>query len=149
MMKPKLLLSACLAGKNTKYSGGNNLISEIPQLEEHFEIYLICPEVMGGLSTPRDPSEQKNGKVFSNQGKDVTVEFSKGADLALAIARENNIHFALLKESSPSCGSHFIYDGTFSGRKIKGEGVTAELLRKNDLKIYSENEVDELLQKVK
>lgn len=145
-MKPKLLLSACLAGKNTKYSGGNNLISTIPLLEEYFEIYLICPEVMGGLSTPRDPSEQKYGRVISNQGKDVTLEFSKGAEIALAIAKKNNIHLALLKESSPSCGSHLIYDGTFSGRKIKGEGVTAELLRKNGLKIYSENEVEELLQ---
>lgn len=145
MMKPKLLLSACLAGKNTKYSGGNNLTPYLEELEKRFEIYLICPEVMGGLPTPRDPSEQKQDRVFSNRGKDVTQEFVLGAKIALDIALKNDIHLALLKESSPSCGSHFIYDGTFTGTKKVGEGVAAELLRKKGIKIYSEDEIEILL----
>lgn len=145
MMKPKLLLSACLAGKNTKYNGGNNLTSYLSQLEERFEIYLICPEVMGGLSTPRNPSEQRGAKVVSNCGRDVTKEFVVGAQKAVNIALKNDIHIALLKESSPSCGTHFIYDGTFTGKKIAGEGVAATLLRNKGLKIYSENEIEDLL----
>ena len=145
MMKQKLLLSACLAGKNTKYSGGNNRTSYLNKLEERFEIYLGCPEVMGGLPTPRDPSEQREDKVFSNQGKDVTKEFVLGAQIALDVALKNDIHLALLKESSPSCGSHFVYDGTFSGTKKIGEGVAAELLRKTGIKIFSEDEIEKLL----
>ncbi|MDE7161693.1 MAG: DUF523 domain-containing protein [Anaeroplasmataceae bacterium] len=145
MMKPKLLISACLTGKNTKYSGGNNLSPFLSELEKHFDLYLICPEVMGGLPTPRDPSEQKNNKVFSNLGKDVTKEFELGAQLSLEIALKNNIQFALLKESSPSCGTHQIYDGTFSGKKIPGEGVAAQLLKEHGIQLYSENEILELL----
>ena len=148
MTKTKLLISACLVGKNTKYSGGNNLTSFLAELEERFEFYLICPEVMGGLPTPRDPSEQKDGKVFSNQGRDVTFEFETGAQLALDIALKNNIRLALLKESSPSCGSKSIYDGTFSGRKIEGEGVAAKLLREHGIEIYSEKEIPKLLKKI-
>ncbi|MDE7384476.1 MAG: DUF523 domain-containing protein [Anaeroplasmataceae bacterium] len=146
MMKPKLLISACLCGKNTKYNGGNNLLSRLPEIEEKFDLYLICPEVMGGLSTPRDPSENRGDLVFSDKGKDVTREFNLGAQRVLNIALENNIHLALLKESSPSCGSHKIYDGTFSGVKISGQGVAAKLLKEHKIKIFSEEEIDLLLQ---
>ena len=144
-MKEKLLISACLCGQNTKYSGGNNALKNLELLEQKFILVPICPEVMGGLSTPRDPSEQKDNKVFSNKGKEVTKEFELGAYTALKIAKENGVTLALLKESSPSCGSHLIYDGSFSGTKIAGEGVAAKLLRENHIKIYSENQIDELL----
>ncbi len=145
-MKPKLLISACLCGKNTKYNGGNNLLSRLPEIEEKFDLYLICPEVMGGLSTPRDPSENRGDLVFSDKGKDVTREFNLGAQKALNIALENHINIALLKESSPSCGSHKVYDGTFSGVKISGQGVAAKLLKEHKIKIFSEEEIDLLLQ---
>ncbi|MDE6407223.1 MAG: DUF523 domain-containing protein [Anaeroplasmataceae bacterium] len=145
MMKTKLLISACLCGKNTKYNGGNNLLSRLSEIEEKFELYYICPEVMGGLTTPRDPSENRGELVFSNKGKDVTKEFNLGAQKALKIALDNDIHLALLKESSPSCGSHKIYDGTFSGIKISGQGVAAKLLKEHKIKIFSEEEIDLLL----
>ncbi|MCM1131568.1 MAG: DUF523 domain-containing protein [Roseburia sp.] len=146
MMKTKLLISACLCGKNTKYNGGNNLLSKLSELEEKFELYLICPEVMGGLTTPRDPSENRGNLVFSDKGKDVTEEFNLGAQKALAIALKNDIHLALLKEFSPSCGSHKIYDGTFSGIKIFGQGVAAKLLQEHNIKIFSEEQVNQLLE---
>lgn len=144
-MKEKLLISACLYGKNTKYSGGNNLISRLSELEEKYELFLICPEVDGGLSTPRNPSEQLDDKVISNKGVDVTKEFNLGAQIALNVAKKNNIQKALLKESSPSCGTHKIYDGTFSGRKIDGMGVAAKLLKENGIEVYSDLELEKIL----
>lgn len=144
-MKEKLLISACLCGKNTKYSGGNNLISNLKEVEENFELFMVCPEVDGGLTTPRNPSEQRGDMVVSNQGKDVTKEFNLGANIALDIALKNNIKYALLKESSPSCGSKSIYDGTFTGKKINGMGVSAKLLKENGILVFSENEIENLL----
>lgn len=144
-MKEKLLISACLYGKNTKYSGGNNLISRLSELEEKYELFLICPEVDGGLSTPRNPSEQLDDKVVSNKGVDVTKEFNLGAQIALNVAKKNNIQKALLKESSPSCGTRKIYDGTFSGRKIDGMGVAAKLLKENGIEVYSDLELEKIL----
>ena len=144
-MKTKLLISACLCGKNTKYSGGNNLIEGLSKIEDNFELFLVCPEVDGGLSTPRDPSEQQGEKVVSNTGVDVTKEFNLGAKIALDIAKKNNIKYALLKESSPSCGNNFIYDGTFAGKKISGQGVAAKLLTENGILVFSENEIENLL----
>ena len=145
-MKEKLLISSCLYGLNTKYSGGNNKISKIKELEEKYELILACPEVLGGLSTPRDPSEQMKDKVFSNKGLDVTDNFNLGASKTLEIIKKHKIKKALLKESSPSCGSNLIYDGTFSGTKINGLGVTAKLLKENGITIYNENEIDLLLE---
>ena len=141
----KLLISACLCGKNTKYSGGNNLIPNLNLIEENFELFLVCPEVDGGLTTPRNPSEQIGDKVISNQGVDVTYEFNLGAKIALDVAKKNNIKYALLKESSPSCGTNLIYDGTFSGKKINGMGVAAKLLTENGIQVFSENETEKLL----
>lgn len=146
MSKPKLLISSCFCGLNTKYNGGNNLLPRYEEIKEKFELFLICPEQMGGLSTPRNPSEIKGEKVFSNEGKDVTAEFQKGADIALKIALENNIKIALLKESSPSCGSNLKYDGTFTGKKVPGTGVAAALLIKHGIKIYNENQINQLLE---
>ena len=145
LMKEKLLISACLCGKNTKYSGGNNLIPNLKQIEDNFELYLVCPEVDGGLSTPRNPSEQQGDLVVSNQGVDVTKEFNLGAKIAFDVVKKHNIKYALLKESSPSCGSNFVYDGTFSGKKINGMGVAAKLLKENGVLVFSENEIEKLL----
>lgn len=144
-MKEKLLISACLCGKNTKYNGGNNLISNLGKIEENFELFLVCPESDGGLTTPRNPSEQKGEKVVSNKGVDVTTEFNLGAKIALDVALKNNIKYALLKESSPSCGTNSVYDGTFTGKKINGMGVAAKLLKENGILVFSENEIEKLL----
>ncbi|MDE7264173.1 MAG: DUF523 domain-containing protein [Anaeroplasmataceae bacterium] len=144
-MKEKLLISACLCGKNTKYNGGNNLISNLDKIKERYELYLVCPEVMGGLTIPRNPSEILGSLVLSNQNIDVTKEYHHGAEQALKIVLKNKIKKALLKESSPSCGSHFVYDGTFTGKKINGEGITVQLLKQHNIEIFSENQIEELL----
>lgn len=145
MSKPKLLISRCLCGENTKYNGGNNLIQQLDIIKNNFELIYICPEEMGGLTTPRNPSEIKNQKVLSSTGKDVTKEFISGAQQALSLAEQHQVQYALLKESSPSCGVHKIYDGTFSGRKIAGNGMTTQLLKKNGILVFSEKEIEELI----
>ncbi len=148
MSKPKLLISRCLCGENTKYNGGNNLIQQLDVIINNFELIYICPEVMGGLTTPRNPSEIKGQKVLSSTGKDVTMEFISGAQQALLLAQQHQVKYALLKESSPSCGVHKVYDGTFSGRKIEGSGMTTQLLKKNGILVFSENEIEELLKSI-
>lgn len=140
-----LLVSSCFAGYNTKYNGKNNKIDIIDELSKKYKLIYVCPEVVGGLSTPRNPSEILGDKVISNKGVDVTKEYNKGANCALYLVKKYNITKALLKESSPSCGSNTIYDGTFSGTKIKGMGITSRLLTENGVKIYSEKNVEELL----
>ena len=143
----KLLISSCLIGNNTKYNGKNNYIKEIEQLKLKYELIPICPEVLGGLSIPRDPSEINNDKVISINNKDVTKEFNIGANKALNIALLNNIKYALLKDGSPSCGNTYIYDGTFKNNKIDGIGITTKLLKSHNIKIYNENNINELLKK--
>ncbi len=140
-----LLVSGCLLGKNTKYNGKNNYIPLIEKIKEKYNIIVICPEVMGGLSIPRDPSEISGNKVINNKMKDVTFEYNKGAKIALELAIKNNCKKALLKEKSPSCGVNYIYDGTFSGNIICGMGITTKLLVSNNIDVYSENEIDLLL----
>lgn len=145
IMKDSLLISGCLLGNNTKYNGKNNYIEGIDKLKDKYNLIVICPEVMGGLSIPRDPSEIKGGNVYSNKGLDVTNEFNKGALLAYELAVKHNCKAALLKDGSPSCGSKKIYDGSFNGNKIDGDGITVRMLRKLDIKIYTESEIDKLL----
>ena len=141
----KLLISGCLIGNNTKYNGGNNYNPLIEKLKEKYELVVICPEVMGGLSTPRNPSEINGDRVISSVGVDVTKEFNLGAERAYNIAVNNNVKKALLKEGSPSCGSNKIYDGTFTGVKIDGKGITVRKLKELGIEIYSENEILKLL----
>ncbi|MCR5112801.1 MAG: DUF523 domain-containing protein [Acholeplasmatales bacterium] len=140
----KLLISGCLLGRNCKYNGGNNYASEVEALKDKYELIVICPEVMGGLSTPRDPSERLNDKILSSKGKDVTKEFTNGAKIALELALKNGCTKALLKDGSPSCGSTYIYDGTFSHNKIKGYGVTTEMLINAGIEIYTEKDIEKL-----
>ena len=135
-----LLISACLMGFECKYSGGSNKLSEeaLARLKAEYRLIPVCPETAGGLPVPRDPSERLGGKVVSSKGKDVTAEFEKGADVALTLAKRYGCKKALLKRNSPSCGGEFIYDGSFSGTLVSGQGVTAELLRSNGLEIIGE-----------
>ena len=140
-----LLISSCLLGNNVKYNGKNNYIKEVELLKNKYNLIVICPEVMGGLPIPRIPSEILNDKVINKEGKDVTIHFNKGREEAIKLVNKYNIKNALLKEGSPSCGSHYIYDGTFSGNKIDGVGVTTKKLIELGLDIYSEKEIEKLL----
>ena len=141
----RILISACLVGDNVKYDGGNNKNPLIEKLLEKYELVPFCPEVEGGLPTPRHPSEQRGEQVVNDIDEDVTDEFNRGADLALNICLYLKITKAILKERSPSCGVHEIYDGSFSHKVIPGVGVTAALLKRKGITIYSEDEIPELL----
>ena len=134
----KLLISACLTGQNCKYDGGNNALppEKLAALRERFELVPVCPERLGGLPTPRIPSERRDGRVVNRAGGDVTEAFRRGAEEALRIARENGCRRALLKTNSPSCGSGTIYDGSFSGTLTGGYGVAAELLIHEKIEVF-------------
>lgn len=141
----KILISACLVGDKTKYNGESNYNPLIIDLLKKYELVPFCPEVEGGLKTPRLPSEIKKDKVINQEGKDVTKYYLKGAELALNICKYLDIKLAILKETSPSCGSKEIYDGTFSHKKIKGKGITTKLLEQNGIKVINETQIEELL----
>ncbi len=140
-MKEKVIISACLLGLDCKYDGGNNRLPEdtIGKLAEKYELIPVCPECYGGLTTPRTPSERLGDKVVSKNGVDVTAQFDNGANAALYLAELFNVKTAILKANSPSCGSGTIYDGTFTGTLVPGNGVTAELLKAHGIKIIDEN----------
>ncbi len=146
-MKEYILVSACLLGRNTKYNGKNNLVDNIEALKSKYNILPICPEVSGGLPIPRLPSEVSIDRVISSLGDDVTINFYKGANITLKLALKYHVTFAILKDGSPSCGSSYIYDGTFTHTKINKMGITAKLLASNNIAIYTENDIEKLLQK--
>ena len=135
----KLLISACILGTNCKYNGKNNYNPLVEKLKERYILIPICPEEMGGLSTPRNPSEIKiiNGEihVIDNKNNDVTEEFKKGAFEALKLAKKLNVKKVILQSRSPSCGVGKIYDGNFSGKLINGNGVLAQLLIDNGIEV--------------
>lgn len=139
----KILVSACLYGYCTRYDGRNNLLKDKTFLEwkNRGKLIPVCPEVLGGLSTPRPPAEICDGCVINKDGNDVTENFVKGAQEALKIAKENNVVVAVLKDGSPSCGCRNIYDGSFSGKKIQGAGICARLLLENGIVVMSENDI--------
>ena len=128
----KIAVSSCLLGINCKYNGKSNYNEDIIKLKEKYEIIPICPEVLGGLPTPRIPSEIINNKVINQEGTDVTLEYVTGANKALQILKENNIKIAILKAKSPSCGKGEIYDGSFSHTIIEGNGITTKLFFHNN-----------------
>ena len=146
-MKEKLLISACLLGFCCKYDGGTNTLpaDTIAALREQYELIPVCPETAGGLPIPRAPSERRGVRVISREGNDVTGEYQKGAQIALALARRRGCRKALLKERSPSCGAGVIYDGTFSHVCVPGDGVAAEALRAAGLFLCGESEVEKLM----
>ena len=141
-MKEALLISACLLGTDCKYNGGNNALppERLAALEERFRLVPVCPERAGGLPTPRLPSERRGDRVVNTAEEDVTEAFYRGAAFALETAEREGCRIALLKERSPSCGSGRIYDGSFTGTVIPGDGVTAEMLKKSGLTVCSETE---------
>ena len=143
-MKERLLISACLMGENCKYNGGNNYTAAVEHLKEYYDLIPVCPERDGGLPTPRESSERRGETVVSRSGNDVTEPFLRGAQLALSTAIAHGCTCALLKERSPSCGCGTIYDGSFSGTVIPGDGVTAELLKQHGIRIFGESRIHEL-----
>lgn len=141
-----ILVSACLLGENVKYNGKNNYDERIEKLKELFDIVPICPEVFGGLPTPRIPSEIKGENVVNEKGKDVTYEFNKGAHKVINIVNFCHVRKALLMDRSPSCGVNKIYNGKFNGTLIDGMGYTAKLLKAKGVQLYTLDNIDELIE---
>ena len=139
-----VLISACLLGVSCRYDGLSKPLDTkiIENLRSRYHLIPICPEIFGGLPTPRIPAEiQANRRVLRKDGKDITDEYKKGAKEALRLAKLFDCKLAILKERSPSCGSGVIYDGSFTGNKINGDGITAELLKKEGIRIIGESEL--------
>ena len=145
-MREKVLISACLAGINCKFNGENNLLDSglLDEISKKYHLLFICPEVFGGLGTPREPAEMKDGLVVTKTAKDVSENFKFGAEICLKIAKLNSCKKAILKARSPSCGSGQIYDGSFSKKLIFGDGVAAKLLKENGILVFSEDEIGRL-----
>ncbi len=135
------LCSACLLGIKCRYDGKINPNQKVLNLTEKEILIPVCPEQLGGLSTPREPVEQNQGRSMTKTGKDVTENFINGANQVLKLAKLFGIKEAILKQKSPSCGCGKIYDGTFSNKLIKGDGVTAALLKKNGIKVITEEDL--------
>ncbi|MDD6327685.1 MAG: DUF523 domain-containing protein [Lachnospiraceae bacterium] len=131
----KIAVSSCLLGENCKYNGGNNYSERVEKYLDGHEVIRICPEVLGGLPTPRQSAEIVDGKVKLKDGTSVDDAFRKGAELALNMVINNGVQLVILQSRSPSCGVNTIYDGTFSGTIISGEGVFAKLLKENGIKV--------------
>lgn len=147
--KPCILVSACLLGVPSRYDGKSIPNNSALQLIEFFNVIPICPESDSGLPTPRDPSEIRGKGVFSSKGKDVTKYFEKGANMALAQAKKYNVKIAVLKEKSPSCGFKQIYDGSFTGKLIRGQGYTTKLLLSNNIQVIPDTSLEEFLKSLR
>ena len=131
----KIMVSACLMGTNCKYSGGNNYNEKVIEFVKGHEVIPVCPEVAGGLPTPRIPCEIVNGVVTNAEGESKDREYRAGAEKCLKIAKEKEIDMAILQSRSPSCGVNQIYDGTFSGTRISGSGIFASMLKEHGFKV--------------
>ncbi|MEE0966433.1 MAG: DUF523 domain-containing protein [Bacilli bacterium] len=143
----RIAVSACLVGENVTYRGDSNKNEKIIEILRDHEQVLVCPEVMGGLSIPRKPSEIKSFlplKVENSIGEDVTKEFYRGALKAVKILKEKHVKMAILKKNSPSCGNETVYDGTFSHTIIEGSGVFVSLLKAEGIEVFNENQIDKI-----
>jgi uncharacterized protein YbbK (DUF523 family) len=133
-----IIVSACLAGLHCRYDGGEKSNEEVMRLVAEGKAIPVCPEQLGGLTTPRLPCEIVNGRVMRKDGVDVTAEFKRGARDSLALAKLAGANEAILKAKSPSCGASRIYDGTFSGQVVPGDGVFAALCRQEGISLRTE-----------
>ncbi|WP_310603933.1 DUF523 domain-containing protein [Anaerosporobacter sp.] len=134
-----ILVSACLLGVDCRYCGDSCRNEGILNLKDKHNLIPVCPEQLGGLPTPRVPSERKGELVVGKDGTDVTEEFQKGAEQALYLCQLYECETAILKKNSPSCGFGIIYDGTFTGNKVSGDGVAAELLSQHGVLVLNED----------
>ena len=137
----KIAVSACLLGENCKYNGGNNYNDKLAKFLEGHEVVGVCPEVLGGLPTPRPTSEIVDGVVRHKDGTSVDKEFRKGAEVSLKIVKETGAELVILQSRSPSCGIGTIYDGTFSKTLISGDGVFVKLLKENGIRVMDVKEI--------
>lgn len=140
-----LLISACLLGIPCRYDGISVKAVDVSALREKYNLIPVCPEIYGGLPTPRTPSERQGDKTVMKDGRDVTENYLLGAKAAYDLCLELGCKKALLKEKSPSCGKGKIYDGSFTGTLTEGNGVTAEYLMARGIEVYGENEIDKLI----
>jgi uncharacterized protein YbbK (DUF523 family) len=152
----KILVSRCLLGHRVRYDGGaHGPFDQLGAWLAEGRVVALCPEVAGGLPTPRPPAEIPGGQgaavldgkqsAITDTGEDVSAEFLAGAGQAIALVEQHHIRMAVLKARSPSCGNHENYDGTFSGRRVPGEGVTAAALRRAGIKVFNEGELDKAI----
>lgn len=143
----KILASACLLGLPCRYDGKSKpCAAAMEAIEKGHVLIPVCPEIFGGLSTPRDPAERQGERVTTRSGRDVTAAYERGAQETLRLAKLYGVGRALLKENSPSCGLGRIYDGTFTGTLTSGQGVTAQLLTENGIEVFGESQADQCLE---
>jgi uncharacterized protein YbbK (DUF523 family) len=160
-MPSKILFSACLAGFKVRYNGSDKPLFDatLQRWQREGRLVVCCPELAAGFSTPRPSAEitpsaegatvlAQRARVIEVSGGDVTAGYLLGAHLALETAQRHDCRFALLTDGSPSCGSQFIYDGSFSGQTKPGSGVTAELLRQNGIEVFSDYQIDALIARI-
>lgn len=143
-----ILVSACLLGVRCRYDGRGGLIPGAAELLDQHHLIPVCPEIMGGLATPRTPAERVKKQVLTKDGADVTWAYEKGAEEVLRLAGLYGCKAAVLKERSPSCGSGRIYDGSFTGTLTDGDGVCAACLKEHGIKVYGESQVERLLEEL-
>jgi len=143
--RARVLVSACLLGAEVRHHGGAATIEHpiLRRWREEGRVVSVCPEVAGGLSSPRPPAEIRGLRVVTSAGRDVTSEFEAGARTAARVACELGIRVAVLKSRSPSCGTGRIYDGTFSGRLVEGDGITAAVLRREGVQVFDEFQLEQ------
>lgn len=141
----RILVSACLMGVGCRYDGKSNQLPQLEQLMKQHTCIPVCPEIFGGLPTPRVPAERQGSKIMTQDGQDVTQQFVRGTAEVLRLADLYHCKAALLKERSPSCGSGQIYDGTFTKTLTEGDGLTAEMLKRKDIAVYGESQIGELV----
>lgn len=139
----KIVCSACLLGTDCKYNGGNNYSEKLASLikKHDCQVIPVCPEVMGGLPTPRVPSEIIDGRVYNRNGEDVHTAFIAGAEKAMQVVKDEKPDRIILQSRSPSCGCKEVYDGTFCGKRIKGQGIFAQMLMKEG---YQPEDIEDL-----
>lgn len=147
LVKPKLLVSACLLGQPVRYDGQSKPIKQLDwlqQLQTQGLVVEACPEMLGGLGVPRPPAEMVEGRIITTTGIDVTTEFQFGAERTLSLCQKHQVTHALLKANSPSCSNEQVYDGSFSRTLVAGMGVTAALLQQHGIAVFSELQLAEL-----
>lgn len=137
-----IAISACLLGEPCRYNQKSCPLKAALDLKKNHTLVPVCPEILGGLATPRAPSEISNGRVINTLGQDVTSAFEKGAQKALAILNKNSCELAILQQRSPSCGCGTIYDGSFSSKLIAGDGVFTKLLKSKGISVYSSDDLE-------
>lgn len=149
MSKPRILVSACLLGVNCRYNGTGGELDRLSELMALAELIPVCPEILGGLPTPRPPAERRGDLVITCEGGDVTEAYARGARESLHLAQMFGARLALMKERSPSCGAGEIYDGSFTHARIPGDGTASALLKAHGIEVYGESRIHELIDQLK